>query len=77
MQTDAIKLQQQDAMPINQMYRKPLLTPEEFWVGLGKTMGQRSIYGFIGSGKIKHIRVGRKILIPRSELKEFLIREAA
>ena len=40
------------------------------------TLGRNSVYGLIEAGRIKHIRLGRKILIPRSELEEFLIREA-
>lgn len=55
---------------------KPLLTPDEFWEGMQKVIGRNSLYGLIQANRIKHIRVGRKILIPRSELTEFPLREA-
>lgn len=55
---------------------KSLLTPDEFWAGLQKVIGRGSLYSLIQAGRIKHIRVGRKILIPRSELTEFPLREA-
>ena len=56
---------------------KPLLTPDEFCEGLRKVIGRNSIYGLIQANRIKHIKVGRKILIPRSELTDFPAREAA
>ncbi len=55
---------------------KPLLTPDEFWEGMQKVIGRNSLYGLIQANRIKHIRVGRKILIPRSELTDFALREA-
>ncbi len=55
-------------------YEKPLLTPEEFKKLIG--IGRNSVYGLLEARKIKSIRVGRKILIPRSELQDFLVREA-
>ena len=39
-------------------------------------MGSNSIYELIRASRIKHIRIGRKILIPRSEVEEFARREA-
>ena len=56
---------------------KPLLTPEEFrTVALGGTIGRNSIYELIRANRIKHVKVGRKILIPRSEARDFPQREA-
>ena len=55
---------------------KPLLSPDEFLRAMQGTIGRNSVYGLIEAGRIKHIRLGRKILIPRSELEEFLMREA-
>ena len=55
---------------------KPLLTPDEFWGEMQKVIGRNSLYGLIQANRIKHIRVGRKILIPRSELTDFALREA-
>lgn len=56
---------------------KPLLSPEEFGESLHGVIGRNSLYGLLGAGRIKHIRVGRKILIPRSELTDFPAREVA
>lgn len=56
---------------------KPFLSPSEFFDEMKGTIGKNSLYGFIHSGRIKNIRVGRKILIPRSELTDFPTREAA
>ncbi len=54
---------------------KPLLTPEEFIKAMQGTIGRNSVYGLVQAGRIKHVRLGRKILIPRSELTDFLVRE--
>ena len=55
---------------------EPLLTPEEFrTVALGGTIGRNSIYELIRANRIKHVKVGRKILIPRSEAHDFPKRE--
>ena len=54
---------------------KPLLTPDEFLEAMHNTIGRNSVYGLIQANRIKHIRLGRKILIPRSELTDFLVRE--
>jgi excisionase family DNA binding protein len=56
---------------------KPFLSPAEFFAEMKGTIGKNSLYGFVHSGRIKSIRVGRKILIPRSELTDFPAREAA
>lgn len=55
---------------------KALLTPDEFREGLGKTIGRGSVYGLIQAGRIRHLKVGRKILIPASELTAFALRES-
>lgn len=54
---------------------KPLLSPEEFIKAMQGTLGRNSVYGLIQANRIKHLRLGRKILIPRSELTDFLVRE--
>lgn len=54
---------------------KPLLSPDEFLEAMQNTIGRNSVYGLIQANRIKHLRLGRKILIPRSELTDFLIRE--
>ena len=56
---------------------KPFLSIPEFYRQLGGTVGTNSLYGLVRSGRIKSIKVGRKILIPRSELIDFPAREAA
>ena len=55
---------------------KPFLTPDEFQTAMGNTIGRASIYKLLAAGRIKHVRVGRKYLIPTSELVEFAEREA-
>ena len=56
---------------------KPLLTPEEFrQIGLGGAVGRNSIYELIRANRIRHVKIGRKILIPRSEVHDFPAREA-
>lgn len=56
---------------------KRFLTPDEFRsVALDDTIGRASLYQLIRADRVKHIRVGRKILIPRSEVTEFAKREA-
>ena len=56
---------------------KPLLSPSEFFAEMKGAVGKNSLYGLIHDGRIKSIRIGRKILIPRSELIDFPAREAA
>lgn len=55
--------------------RKALLTPEEFRAGLDNAIGRNTIYGYIRAGKIKHVKIGRKILVLRGELTDFPQRE--
>jgi excisionase family DNA binding protein len=55
---------------------KPLMTPEEFRVlGLGGAIGRNAIYELLRSKRIKSIKIGRKILIPYSEVHDFPTRE--
>ncbi len=53
-----------------------LLTPDQFRLELQNVIGRRSIYGLLSAGRIKHLRVGRRILIPRSEVTGFAQRES-
>ncbi len=57
--------------------RKALLTPEEFRKGLDDAIGRNTIYLYLRARKIKHVKIGRKILIPKSELVDFPLREMA
>lgn len=54
---------------------KPLLTPREFKDRM-PMLGWGSLYEFLRAGRIKSVRVGKKYLIPSSELNEFIEREA-
>lgn len=54
---------------------KPLLTPDEFRAALGNTIGRASIYELIRTGRIKYVSLGRRILIPLSEVESFVQRE--
>jgi hypothetical protein len=57
--------------------RKALLTHEEFRKGLDNAIGRNAIYCYLPARKIKHVKIGRKILIPKSELVDFPLREMA
>jgi excisionase family DNA binding protein len=52
-----------------------LLTVLAFQRELG-SVGRDAIYQLIREGRIRSVRVGRKILIPRRELAAFVEREA-
>jgi excisionase family DNA binding protein len=54
---------------------KPLLAPDEFRECLGGAIGRNSIYELLRAGRIKHIKIGRKLLIPSSEVEDFPKRE--
>lgn len=47
------------------------LTPAEFITKLGA--GRDSVYAALRAGKIKSIRLGRRILIPKGELERILV----
>lgn len=40
-------------------------------------LGLNNTYGLVSSGRLKAVRVGRKLLIPQKELEAFLERELA
>lgn len=54
------------------------LSPEEFRAALGEgSYGINQIHSFIRAGRIKHVKMGaRKVRIPRSEIVDFIEREA-
>lgn len=56
---------------------KPLLSPDEFRYALGGAIGRGNVYELLRAGRIRHIKLGRKILIPYSEVKAFIERQAA
>ena len=56
---------------------KPFFSPAEFSSEMHGYIGKNSLYGLLHSGRIKSVRIGRKFLIPRSELTDFPAREAA
>ena len=55
---------------------KPLLTPREFHEAMHGAIGLAKIYELLHAKRIKHTRLGRKILIPRREVVDFPHREA-
>jgi excisionase family DNA binding protein len=55
---------------------KALLSPKEVYEAFGGAIGYNAVYELVRSGRIKSIRLGRKILVPRSELEDWLEREA-
>jgi len=54
---------------------KPLLTPDEFRLALGGAIGRSSIYELIHAGRIRAVKLGRKLLIPHHEIQAFIERE--
>lgn len=57
--------------------RKPLLTVPELHVRFCGAYGLNSLYAAIRTGRLKSVRVGRKILVPASEVEDFIRREVA
>lgn len=53
-----------------------LVTPLEFYEALNRRVGKNSVYGLVAAGRIRSIKIGAKILIPRSEILEFPRRES-
>jgi excisionase family DNA binding protein len=55
--------------PINvNVYPKPLLTVKEFWQATGKCVGINRLRQWADDGTLRCVHVGRKRLIPRSEV---------
>lgn len=55
------------------------LSPDQFWQALreaGVPVGRTSVYEGLRSRRIKHVKIGRKYLIPRTEVTGWLEREA-
>lgn len=56
---------------------KPLLTIPELYAEYGGAYGINNLYNAAAAGKLRSVRVGRKVLIPRSEIEAFIQRESA
>ena len=52
-----------------------LITPDEFHKRIPE-IGRNSIYDALRAKRIKHLRIGRKILILESEVTDWPLREA-
>ncbi len=52
-----------------------LLSPDQFRDAFFPEIGRNAIYDMVRAGRIRSIRVGRRILIPTSEARAFLERE--
>ena len=55
---------------------KHFLSPVELYNCYGGTIGKSSIYEALKGNRIKHIKLGRKILILASEIEAWPLREA-
>jgi excisionase family DNA binding protein len=53
------------------------LSPQQAQQEYFPSIGRNTLYRFIREGRIPHIRLGRKILIPRSALERWLENAAA
>jgi excisionase family DNA binding protein len=61
----------------NRQVKTPgLITPDELYKRYGGTIGKGSIYEALKANKIRHLKVGRKILILESEVEQWPLREA-
>lgn len=58
-------------------HRKPLLTLGEFKHALGDAIGRNTLYELVRANRIRHVRLGRKLLIPATEVTAFPEREAS
>ncbi|MDW8356790.1 helix-turn-helix domain-containing protein [Thermus sp.] len=58
------------AKPVHEGINKLALTPEELAEALGISLS--TTYNLIRVGRIRHTRVGRRILVPLSAVEEFL-----
>ena len=54
---------------------KSLLSPDEFREMHFPMIGRNNLYELLRAKRIKSIKVGRKILIPASEVQDFPLRE--
>ncbi len=54
----------------------PLITVDEYRERMGHRIGRNAIYQAVNEGRIRHIRVNRKILILSSEVEGWPMREA-
>jgi excisionase family DNA binding protein len=57
--------------------RCELLSAEDAWVYAGRPVCRSGWYGAIRRGEIPHIRMGRRLLIPRQALERLLSGELA
>jgi len=62
------------APPVQSMSEPALIGVREWAAGVG--VGRDTAYSLVAEGRVRHLRVGRKVLIPRSEIEGFAEREA-
>lgn len=62
-------------MSAQEINTKLLLSPDEFREALGGAIGRNSIYELIRAGRVRAVKLGRKLLIPRREVEAFIERE--
>ena len=60
----------------DEMTVKNLLSPAEFYNCFDGMVGKSSIYEALKGNRIKHLKLGRKILILASEVEAWPLREA-
>lgn len=58
-----------------QPHPSPFLSPSELWEALGRRVGRQAIYEALNGGRIRCMRIGRKYLIPRTEIEDWPNRE--
>lgn len=58
-------------MSLAQNQTNPFLTFKEFKQATGDVIGTNNLYALLQAGQIKHLRLGKKYLIPSSEVQDF------
>ena len=58
-------------MILAQSELKPFLSPKQFREATGNMIGTNNLYGMLEAKVIRSVKIGRKYLIPASEVQDF------
>jgi len=56
--------------------RAKVLSPQAFHHAIGEAIGKNRVYELLRANRLRHIKVGSRYLILRSEVDDFFVREA-
>ena len=54
----------------------PVMSPKAFYAAIGETIGINRIYDLLRANRIRHVKIGNRFLILRSEVMDFFLRES-